>query len=76
MTRHAIPAWGKGHCCQGQSKVKAVPRTQKGQILGKRHWAKPERINGMRDSNLKEKREDNQQDLQEGYLSGDYEAKC
>jgi hypothetical protein len=29
MTRCAIPARRKGHCCQGQGKDKAVPRTQK-----------------------------------------------
>jgi hypothetical protein len=42
MTRYAIPAW-----CKGQSKDKAVPRTQKGWTFGKRYRAKPEGINGI-----------------------------
>jgi hypothetical protein len=29
MTRRAIPAWLKKHCCQGQGQDKAVPGTQK-----------------------------------------------
>jgi hypothetical protein len=39
MTRLAIPAWHKGHGCQGEDKDKAVTRTQKGWMFGKRRWA-------------------------------------
>jgi hypothetical protein len=49
MTHQAISAWHKEHCCQGQGKDKAVPRTQKGQTFRKRRRAKPEGINGIRD---------------------------
>jgi hypothetical protein len=53
MTRLAIPAWHKGHGCQEEGKDKAVPRTQKGWMLGKRHWAKAQSINGIRIHGLK-----------------------
>jgi hypothetical protein len=54
MTRGAIPELRKRHCYHGQSKDKAVPRTQKGRTFEKRRWAKPEGINGIRDRDLKE----------------------
>jgi hypothetical protein len=34
---------------------KAVPRTQKGQMFGKRYWSKPEGINEIRIQGLKKK---------------------
>jgi hypothetical protein len=43
LTRCAIPVRLKGHCCPGQVKDKAVPRTQKGRMLGKRCWPKLEK---------------------------------
>jgi hypothetical protein len=36
LTCCSIPAWHKGHCCQGQGKDKAIPRTQKGWMDEKR----------------------------------------
>jgi hypothetical protein len=53
MTCHAICAWHKGHCCQGQGKDKAVSRTQKGWTFKKRHQAKLEGINGTQVQDLK-----------------------
>jgi hypothetical protein len=40
--------------CKGQGKDRAVPRTQKRRTFGKRHRAKPEGINGIRDRDIKE----------------------
>jgi hypothetical protein len=42
LTRRAIPARRKVHCCQEQGKDKAVPRTHKGRTFGKRRRSKPE----------------------------------
>jgi hypothetical protein len=54
MTRRAITARRKGHCCQGQGKDKAVPRTQKGRKFGTRRRAKLEGISGIRNQGFEE----------------------
>jgi hypothetical protein len=43
----------KGYGHQGQGKDKAIPRTHKGWIFGKRCWVKPEGINRIRIQGLK-----------------------
>jgi hypothetical protein len=53
MTRRDIPTRRKGHCCQGQGKDKAVPRTQIGWTFEKRRQTKPEGISETSERDLK-----------------------